>query len=84
MLSRGNSMKIYGSFGERQICTATLGSVTLAMKARRALAAQGLGCEVIKISDQSSSRGCVYGIEYPCEISGSVQRVLSASAIQTR
>lgn len=75
-------MKIYNSFGAGQICTATLGSVTLAMKARRALNAQGLPCNVTKISDKGSARGCVYGIEYPCEISGNVQRVLSASSIQ--
>jgi hypothetical protein len=54
------------------------------MKARRALSAQGLGCEVIKISEKSSSRGCIYGIEYPCEISGSVQGVLRAAKIQTQ
>ncbi|MBE6584649.1 MAG: DUF3343 domain-containing protein [Ruminococcaceae bacterium] len=77
-------MKIYSSQMPHARCTASLGSVTVAMRARRMLGAHGIKCDVIKISSDSSSRGCVYGIEYPCELSGSVRSLLSSVGMQTR
>ncbi|MBQ4091120.1 MAG: DUF3343 domain-containing protein [Clostridia bacterium] len=65
----------------RARCRATLGSVTLAMRARRILSSRGITCEVIKISASENSRGCIYGIEYPCELSGSIQGMLSSAGL---
>ncbi len=63
-------------------CSVSLGSVTASMKAKRALSAIGIGCDVVKISSKEQSRGCIYGIEYPCELTGNVRKVLSDNGIQ--
>ena len=60
-----------------------LGSVTVAMKAKRALNAAHIGCDVVKTSKQSSARGCIYGIEYPCELSGNVRQVIRDAGVAT-
>ncbi len=77
-------MNIYGSQGHNALCTSSLGSVTAAMKARRALAAAGISCDVIKVSSRNSERGCVYGIEYPCVLTGNVRTVLASAGMQAR
>ncbi len=41
--------------------TITVGTVTYAQKARRALAAQGIGARLVRVS--SEREGCVYGVE---------------------
>ena len=41
--------------------TITVGSVTYAQKAKRALAAEGIGGRLVKVS--SESEGCLYGVE---------------------
>lgn len=63
-------------------CTASLGSVTVAMKAKRALSASQIKCEVVKVSTRRSAGGCVYGIEYPCELSGNVKNILDRAGVQ--
>ena len=77
-------MKIYSSQGNTARCTASIGSVTVAMKAKRALAASGITCDVIKVSTGGGARGCVYGIEYPCAISGNVRSILAGMGLQSR
>ena len=77
-------MKIYGSQGQRALCSIPLGSVTIAMKARRILSAAHVQCDVVKTSHASSARGCIYGIEYPCELSGNVKSLLASAGVQTR
>jgi hypothetical protein len=75
-------MNIYGLQTGGARCSATLGSVTAAMKAKRTLARGGIVCEVVKISARSRDRGCVYGIEYPCELTGSVRLMLTHAGIE--
>ena len=65
----------------RPLCSVSLGSMTQAIKARRLLSSQGLEVKVRKISEGNSHRGCVYGIEYPCEISGNIRSVLRSNGI---
>ena len=62
-------------------CTASLGSVTAAMRAQNELAAASIPSTVIKTQ---SSRGCVYGISFPCPYEGYVRNILSASRISVR
>ena len=76
-------MKTYSSQGGRASCSLPIGSVTVAMKAKRALAQARIQCEVIKISRANEAHGCIYGIEYPCELSGNVRRALSDAGIAT-
>lgn len=77
-------MKLYASSGQNARCTMSLGSVTAAMKARRILSSRSITCDVIKISSKSDERGCVYGIEYPCELSMTVKALLSGVISQAR
>ncbi len=60
------------AYYKRSLCAASLGSMTMAIKARRALSEQGISVNVKKLSAGESRRGCIYGIEYPCELSGNI------------
>ena len=62
-------------------CAAATGSMTIAIKARRALASAGITVSVKKLSGGSDSRGCIYGIEYPCELSGNILSLLQSRGI---
>ena len=41
--------------------TITVGSITYAQKARRALTGEGIGARLVKLS--SEREGCIYGVE---------------------
>ena len=64
-------------------CYAEFGSVTLAMKARAALAAAAIPSEVIKLQS-SSRRGCVYGLSFSCQQLANARTVLNNSRIPTK
>lgn len=71
----GGNMKI------SQGCTATLGSVTVAMRAQDALARAAIPTNVIK---EESSRGCVYSISFSCTQINNVKTVLEHERIRVR
>jgi hypothetical protein len=56
--------------------------MTMAIKARRLLMQRNITVTVRKLGTQSTRRGCVYGIEYPCELSGNVLSVLREADIE--
>ena len=56
----------------------------MAIKARRALAAAGITVNVKKLSGGGDSRGCIYGIEFPCELTGNILSLLEGRGIDTR
>lgn len=62
-------------------CAAATGSMTIAIKARRALSSAGITVSVKKLSGGDKSRGCIYGIEYPCELSGNILAFLQSRKI---
>ncbi len=64
------------------LCAASTGSMTIAIKARRALSAGGISVSVKKLSGGKDSRGCIYGIEYPCELSGNILSLLRERGIE--
>ena len=64
-------------------CTVTLGSVTYAEKAMRALASAAIYSEIVKL-DESRSRGCIYGLEFPCSQTDNVRAVLKQAGIKTK
>ncbi len=55
--------------------------MTMAIKARRTLSEQGISVSVKKLSAGESRRGCIYGIEYSCELSGSILAILRDKGI---
>ncbi len=69
---------------QRQSCTAVLGTLTLAMKAQRALAKQAVKANVVKVSRKSSEKGCIYGIEYDCYLSGNANAILDDAGIEIK
>ena len=64
-------------------CTVSVGSVTYAEKAMRALASAAIYSEIVKL-DENRSRGCVYGLEFPCSQSDNVRAVLRQAGIKTK
>lgn len=45
--------------------TVTVGSVTYALKARKALSGIGIKSKLIKVDSSKANKGCEYGIEFP-------------------
>ena len=56
----------------------------MAIKARRALSQAGITVNVKKLSGGNDSRGCIYGIEYPCELSGNILSLLKSRGIDAK
>lgn len=65
-------------------CRATLSSMTQALKAQKALATAAIPVNIVKTDSASSLRGCTYGIEYSCNQSNNVSRVLSSAGISVK
>jgi len=68
--------------GSLPLCTASTGSMTAAIKARRILSAHGFEVKVKKLSAAKDSRGCIYGIEFSCELSGNVLSILQNAGME--
>ena len=73
-----------GSLWDGNICTANIGSMTFAQKAQRALQAQAIQSAVTKISSKNTSRGCSYGVRFPCTQLGNVKIILSKENITVK
>ena len=58
------------------LCSVSLGSMTQAIRARRHLSSRSIEVRVRKISEGNTAKGCIYGIEYPCSVSGNVYALL--------
>ena len=67
----------YNDRARRALCSLSLGSMTQALRAKRLLGRSDISANVKKLSTSNSARGCVYGIEFPCEISGNVRLILN-------
>ena len=48
-----------------KITTITVGSVTYAIKANKALSGIGIKSKLIKVDSSKANNGCEYGIEFP-------------------
>jgi hypothetical protein len=55
--------------------------MTQALKAKRLLGRADISVNVKKLSVSSSANGCIYGIEYPCELSGNVNTILTRNGL---
>lgn len=65
-------------------CFASIGSVTGAQKAQKALSAIAIPSKVIKIDTAARARGCVYGISYSCSQENNVKNALTSARISVR
>ena len=66
------------------VCTAVTGSMTMALKAQRTLAKHALRVNTVKVSKSSSGKGCIYGIEFDCALSGNIRTILESSGIEIK
>ena len=62
-------------------CIGALGSMTLALKATRALASHGIFAEVIGLTAGETKRGCAFGISFDCGAIDQVRRILKGHDI---
>jgi hypothetical protein len=62
-------------------CLATIGTMTMAIKAQRTLLDLGLHAEVRSLLKTKTRRGCAFGITFPCEAKRAVRTALQAARI---
>ena len=77
-------MKIEPSYRTATVCTAVTGSMTMAMKAQRALAKEAIRATVVKVSRSTDAKGCVYGVEFDCPLLGNVKNSLLNAGVEVR
>lgn len=63
---------------------AVIGSVTQAMRARRALENAGIRAEVVKADASRTRRGCAYAISYPAAEERRVRTALQSAGVTVR
>lgn len=66
------------------VCTAVVGSMTMAMKAQTALSEAAIRSGIAKISSSDTHNGCAYGVDFSCTQSANVRTVLSHAGIRVR
>ena len=66
------------------VCTAVVGSMTMAMKAQAALSEAAIRSGIAKISSSDTHNGCAYGVDFPCTQSANARMVLSHAGIRVR
>ena len=77
-------MKYDSPYRSATVCTAVTGSMTMAMKAQRALSKNALRAVTVKVSQGSAVRGCIYGVEFDCPLLGNVKSVLESNGIEVK
>ena len=68
-------------FYETADCRLTLGSMSAALRAQRALQRVGISGSVIKSASNQRNSGCVYGIAVPCARYESAKQTLRDQGI---
>ena len=71
----------YDPYRSGALCRLSAGSMTAAMKSQRTLARNAIRVNVVKISSAENDKGCVYGIEFPCVLSGNIRSALESAGI---
>ncbi len=66
------------------LCTAVIGSMTLAIKAQNVLADAAIRANLTKISSGETHGGCAYGVDFPCAQSANVRMILSRADVRVR
>jgi hypothetical protein len=58
------------------ICTFSISSLNLSIKAQRALANERIYCRIVPLDPRLTKRGCAYGIEFACSEENNVKLIL--------
>ena len=70
------------SYRSATVCTAVTGSMTMALKAQKALSKATIRANTVKVN--RSERGCVYGVEFDCALLGNVKALLNGAGIEVK
>ncbi len=62
-------------------CVAAIGSMTMAIKAQRALLNKGIAAQVVALSPGETKHGCAYGVGFVCSVEGNVRSALQGAHI---
>ena len=66
------------------VCTAVTGSMTMALKAQKALSRAAIRSNTVKVSRSEKGKGCVYGIEFECNLLGNVKATLDSAGVEVK
>ena len=69
------------AYPKESYCVGAMGSMTSALKATRALAANGVLAEVVGLSAGETKRGCAYGVSFDCRALDLVRSIFKKSGI---
>lgn len=69
------------AYTKKGYCVGAMGSMTMALKATRALAAHGIFAEVISLAANETKRGCAFGVSFDCEALEQVRSILKSNAV---
>ncbi len=72
------------SYRSATVCTAVTGTMTMALKAQRALAREAIPANTVKVSKSTGNTGCIYGIEFDCSLMGSVRSALTNAGVEVK
>lgn len=61
------------------LCTATVSSLTYAIKGQKLLAKEGIESRLVKPNAKKARRGCAFGIEFPCQELRHARSILTAA-----
>jgi hypothetical protein len=64
-------------------CTVSIGSITYASKAQKALSSASIFSEIVK-TERSGLSGCIYGLEFSCSQLNNVRTVLEHAGIRAK
>ena len=65
----------------RGTCVAAIGSMTAAVGAQSALAANGIESEVVALSPEETRRGCAWGVEFDATLERAARATLHYARI---
>ncbi len=63
------------------MCIIAIKSMTVAMRARDILRRKNISSEIVSVDASLTSRGCAYGISFPCEREAEIKRMLRQGKI---
>ncbi len=64
------------------MCVASLKSMTIAIKAQKALSKENISCEIIRLEPSMTKKGCAYGIKFNCLSLYAVENALNSNKIK--
>ena len=72
------------SYRSATVCTAVTGSMTMALKAQRALSKEAIRANTVKVSSSTTAKGCIYGVEFDCPPLEKVSSTLSQAGVEVK